>query len=119
VIVLEEGGRGVWSRRSIVSTGGLNHDYRFTAGGRRRTILVRHGSLTVFRWKINLKITCLTRQLPERVIVNMNADVVRWAHWTPDTDALAYDIQRTLRIVGFRWQCRLTRFSRIRRFDLF
>jgi glucose/arabinose dehydrogenase len=124
VIVLEEGEDGVWSRRSIVSTGGLNHGLEFTTGmgDYEDHYLYASSSTTVFRWKINLENNTLTATaLPERVIVNMNADGQGGAPSGHRTRTLAYDVpnNRLYVSVGSGGNVDPNSFrSRIRRFDL-
>jgi glucose/arabinose dehydrogenase len=128
VIALEEGEDGVWSRRSIASTGGLNHGLEFTKGSTGTTVGKNNGhylyvssSTTVFCWKINLENNTITATAPERVIINMNADGQGGAPSGHRTRTLAYDVpnNRLYVSVGSGGNVDPNSFrSRIRRFDL-
>jgi glucose/arabinose dehydrogenase len=128
VIALEEREDGGWSRRTVASTGSLNHGLEFTStsniNGNEGDLdddhyLYASSATTVFRWKLN--ITTLTPNDPEIVIVNMNADGQGGAPFGHRTRTLAYDASKSRLYVsvGSGGNVDPNSFrSRIRRFDI-
>jgi glucose/arabinose dehydrogenase len=131
VIALEESEDGVWSRRSVASTGGLNHGLEFTHStvgnddeGDDKHYLYASSATTVFRWKMNIDnntITALAPNDPELVIVNMNANGQGGAPFGHRTRTLVIDANnsRLYVSVGSAGNVDSNSFrSRIRRFGI-
>jgi glucose/arabinose dehydrogenase len=125
VIALEEREDGVWSRRTVASTGGLNHGLEFTSTGNSNDhYLYASSATTVFRWKMDITnntITALAPNNPELIIVNMNADGQGGAPFGHRTRTLAYNTSnsRLYVSVGSGGNVDPNSFrSRIRRFDI-
>jgi glucose/arabinose dehydrogenase len=133
VIAVEEGENGDWSRRTVVSTGILNHGLEFTystgdnndgEGVDDDHYLYASSSTTVFRWKMNMDdniLTALTPNDPELVIVNMNADGEGGAPGGHRTRTLAVDLNNSRLYVSVGSGGNVDRNSfrsRIRRFDI-